>query len=137
MKQRANACNASSINFQILRQRKRPGNGWARSSSNCAASNRALPSNWVPTSRILASRRSSFKGTLSRDFPPFSSSTKLEQMKLAEDTDPAAEQMLLQLLREATPARKMRMVLEANQTARTLALAGLKERHPGDSSARL
>jgi len=58
-------------------------------------------------------------------------------MKLAEDTDPAAEQMLLQLLREATPARKMRMVLEANQTARALALAGLKERHTGDSSARL
>lgn len=58
-------------------------------------------------------------------------------MKLAEDTDPAAEQVLLQLLREATPGRKMRMVLEANQTARALALAGLKERHPGDSPARL
>ena len=58
-------------------------------------------------------------------------------MKLAEDTDDAAERLLLQLLREATPARKMRMILEANRTARALALAGLRERHPGDSPERI
>ena len=58
-------------------------------------------------------------------------------MKLAEDTDPAAERVLFQLLREATPARKMRMILEANRTARALALAGLRERHPGDSPERI
>ena len=58
-------------------------------------------------------------------------------MKLAEDTDAAAEQVLLQLLRDATPARKMRMILEANRTARALALTGLKERHPGDSPRRI
>jgi len=58
-------------------------------------------------------------------------------MKLAEDTDPAAERVLFQLLREATPARKMRMILEANRTARALALAGLRERHPGDPPERI
>jgi len=58
-------------------------------------------------------------------------------MKLAEDTDPAAERVLFQLLREATPARKMRMILEANRTARALALAGLRARHPGDSPERI
>ena len=40
-------------------------------------------------------------------------------------------------LTTATPARKLAMVLDANRTARLLALAGLRERHPGDSPARL
>jgi len=58
-------------------------------------------------------------------------------MKLAEDTDVAAERVLLRLLAKATPARKMRMILEANRTTRALALTGLRERHPGDSPERL
>ena len=56
---------------------------------------------------------------------------------LAEDTHPDAERVLIELLRRATPARKMAMVLDANRTARLLALTGLRERHPSDSPARL
>ena len=56
---------------------------------------------------------------------------------LAEDTHPDAERVLLELLRHATPARKIAMVIDANRTARLLTLAGLRERHPGESPARL
>ena len=56
---------------------------------------------------------------------------------LAEDTQPEAERVLIGLLHAASPARKMAMVLDANRTARTLALTGLRERHPHDSPARL
>lgn len=56
---------------------------------------------------------------------------------LAEDSHPEAEAKLIELLRAASPARKMQMVLNANQTARALALAGLRERHPEDSPERL
>jgi len=56
---------------------------------------------------------------------------------LAEDTSPEAERELIRLLQEASPARKMEMVLDANRTARMLAMAGLRERPPQDSEARL
>jgi len=56
---------------------------------------------------------------------------------LAEDTHPDAERVLIQLLREASPPRKLAMMLEANRTARVLALTGLRERHPNDSPSRL
>jgi hypothetical protein len=56
---------------------------------------------------------------------------------LAADTSPQAERVLIELWRRASPARKMAMVLSANQTARALAMTGLRERHPGDSPARL
>ena len=56
---------------------------------------------------------------------------------LAEDTHPDAERVLIELLRGASPARKLAMVLGANRTARTLAWTGLRERHPNDSPARL
>ncbi len=56
---------------------------------------------------------------------------------LAQDTHPDAERVLINLLREATPARKLAVVLSANRTARVLALTGLRERHPGESAARL
>ena len=56
---------------------------------------------------------------------------------MAEDTHPDAERVLIKLLREASPARKMAMLLDANRTARTLALTGLRERHPHDSPVRL
>ncbi len=55
--------------------------------------------------------------------------------RLAEDTRPEAERVLIELLRGASPARKMAMLLSANRTARLLALTGLRERHPGDSPA--
>jgi len=56
---------------------------------------------------------------------------------LAEDTHQDAERVLLELLRRATPARKLAMVLDANRTTRLLALTGLRERHPGESAAGL
>ncbi|MSU57968.1 MAG: hypothetical protein EXS35_07270 [Pedosphaera sp.] len=56
---------------------------------------------------------------------------------LAEDTHPEAERVLLELLRDASPARKLGMVLSANRTGRLLAFAGLRERHPNESAARL
>ena len=56
---------------------------------------------------------------------------------LAADTSPEAERVLIELLRAASPAKKMRMMLNANRTARALALAGLKERHAGESAAQL
>ena len=56
---------------------------------------------------------------------------------LAADTHPEAEQVLIELWRQASPARKMEMILSANRTARALALTGLRERHPGESPARL
>ncbi|MCU0784484.1 MAG: hypothetical protein MUF81_10665 [Verrucomicrobia bacterium] len=56
---------------------------------------------------------------------------------LAEDTRPEAERVLIGLLRGASPKRKLAMVLSANRTARLLALTGLRERHPGESRARL
>ena len=55
---------------------------------------------------------------------------------LAADTHPEAERVLIELWRNATPASKMAMVLSANRTARALALAGLRERYPGESPAR-
>jgi len=56
---------------------------------------------------------------------------------LAADTHPEAEQVLIELWRSASPARKVAMVLSANRTARALVLTGLRERHPGESPARL
>jgi len=56
---------------------------------------------------------------------------------LSEDTSPAAEAVLIELLREASPSRKLAMVLSANRTARLLALTGLRERYPDESPARL
>jgi len=56
---------------------------------------------------------------------------------LAEDTHPDAERVLIDLLRAASPARKLGMMLDANRAARALALTGLRERHPNDSPSRL
>ena len=56
---------------------------------------------------------------------------------LAEDTQPEAERVLIELQRGASPKRKLAMVLNANRTARLLALTGLRERHPNESPARL
>ncbi|PWU10565.1 MAG: hypothetical protein C5B50_25180 [Verrucomicrobia bacterium] len=56
---------------------------------------------------------------------------------LAEDTSPEAERVLIELWRQASPARKMAMVLSANQAARELALTGLRERHPHASPEEL
>ena len=49
---------------------------------------------------------------------------------LFSDTRPEAEAVLIGLLRQAPPWRKLRMVGQLNQTVRTLALSGLRQRYP-------
>jgi hypothetical protein len=49
---------------------------------------------------------------------------------LSPDTRPEAELVLIKLLRQAPPWRKLHMVDQLNQTVRTLALSGLRQRHP-------
>jgi len=56
---------------------------------------------------------------------------------LAEDTSPEAERVLVELLRRASPARKIQMIASANRASRELAICGLKMRFPNDSPARL
>jgi len=49
---------------------------------------------------------------------------------LFPDTRPEAKQMQIELLRQAPAWRKLEMVGQLNQTVRTLALSGLRQRHP-------
>ena len=56
---------------------------------------------------------------------------------LFPDTHPEAEAVLIRLLREAPAWRKLEMVDQLNQSVKLLALAGLRQRHPGESQALL
>jgi hypothetical protein len=49
---------------------------------------------------------------------------------LLSDTRPEAEQVHLRLLRQAPSWRKLEMLGQLNQAARTLALSGLRQRYP-------
>jgi hypothetical protein len=49
---------------------------------------------------------------------------------LFPDTRPEAEAVLIGLLRQAPPWRKLAMVGQMNQAVRALALSGLRTRHP-------
>ena len=49
---------------------------------------------------------------------------------LFPDTHPEAERVQIELLRQAPAWRKLEMVGQINQTVRTLALSGLRQRHP-------
>ncbi len=51
-------------------------------------------------------------------------------LSLFSDTRPEAEAVLIGLLRQAPPWRKLHMVSQLNRTVRTLALAGLRQRYP-------
>ncbi len=48
----------------------------------------------------------------------------------SRDTGPNAERVLIELLRQAPPSRKLQMVAELNETVRLLALEGLRQRYP-------
>ncbi len=50
--------------------------------------------------------------------------------RLFSDTSPAAEQVLVDLLRQAPVWRKLHMLGQMNLTMRTLTLSGLRERYP-------
>jgi len=56
---------------------------------------------------------------------------------VAEDTDPKAERVLIELLRKAPPARKFEMIGSAIRSSRQLALCGLKMRFPNESLPKL
>lgn len=56
---------------------------------------------------------------------------------LFADTDPQTEAVLIALLRQASPARKLAMVGELNAAVRSLALAGLHQRFPDARTAEL
>lgn len=56
---------------------------------------------------------------------------------LFPDTRPEAEEVQIALLRQAPPWRKLQMVGQMNQTVRTLALSGLRQRHPQASPEEL
>lgn len=49
---------------------------------------------------------------------------------LSSDTDPEAERIQMEIYRRMPPWRKIELVVEANETTRQLALAGLRARQP-------
>ena len=54
---------------------------------------------------------------------------------LLSDTHPDIERRQIERLRQMPAWRKLALLAEMNQSVRTLALAGLSQRHPGDSPA--
>jgi len=56
---------------------------------------------------------------------------------LFSDTHPKMEALQIQLWRQASPTRKMQMLAQLNQSARLLALAGLRARYPQASEVEL
>ncbi len=53
------------------------------------------------------------------------------------DTRPEAEAVLVALTRQAPPWRKLKMVVQLNQSTRTLMLSGLRKRYPQADAAEL
>jgi hypothetical protein len=51
------------------------------------------------------------------------------------DTHPEIERMQIERLRQMPAWRKIELVGDMNETVRTLALAGLRQRHPDDTPA--
>jgi hypothetical protein len=60
-----------------------------------------------------------------------------QPQRLYDDTTPQMEALQIQLWREATPARKMELLGQLNESARTLALMGLRQRFPHASEGEL
>jgi hypothetical protein len=56
---------------------------------------------------------------------------------LFSDTNPAAEQVLVELLRQAPVWRKMEMLAQLNAAAHEVALSGLRRRYPQAGEAEL
>lgn len=53
------------------------------------------------------------------------------------DTHPKMEDLRVELLRRASPTKKMNMLAQLNASARMLALAGLRSRFPDANQAEL
>jgi hypothetical protein len=56
---------------------------------------------------------------------------------LSPDTSPEIERLQIEGMRRLPTWRKMAMVSSMNRMVRSLAMAGLRERHPDDSPAQL
>lgn len=57
--------------------------------------------------------------------------------RLSADTPLEIEAVQIEIYRQMPTWRKIELVEDANRTARQLALAGLRSRHPGESLSRL
>jgi hypothetical protein len=57
--------------------------------------------------------------------------------RLFSDTRPEAEDLLIELLRRQPAWQKLRRMNQLNTRLRTLALSGLRQRHPNASDAEL
>lgn len=53
------------------------------------------------------------------------------------DTPPEVEKQLFELLSKKTPAEKFAMIIDATVAGRTLAMSGLRARHPNDTEEQL
>ena len=58
-------------------------------------------------------------------------------IQLYPDTHPKMEALQIQLLRQASPTRKMHMLAQLNKSARLLALTGLHSQYPQASESEL
>ena len=56
-------------------------------------------------------------------------------MVLSPDTHPEIERMQIERMRQMPSWRKIELVGDMNETVRALALAGLRQRYPGDTPA--
>ena len=57
--------------------------------------------------------------------------------QLFPDTSPDAQRVQIELLRQAPAWRKLELLAQLNAMARTLALSGLRQRHPDATPAEL
>ena len=55
---------------------------------------------------------------------------EIDHPTLSLDTDPEAERVQLEILRRMPPWRKAELIFDAIETSRSLAMAGLRHRHP-------
>ena len=62
---------------------------------------------------------------------------EIDPRELTRDTDPEAQRVQLEIYRRMSPARKLELVSDAIETARSLALAGLRQRYPQAGSEEL
>lgn len=56
---------------------------------------------------------------------------------LSRDTPPEVEKLLFELLSKKSSAEKVRMICDATSAGRTLAMSGLRARHPNDTAEQL
>lgn len=56
---------------------------------------------------------------------------------LSSDTHPKIEQMQIELVRRMPAWKKMALVDDLNETVKTMAISGIKERHPNATPAQI